>query len=240
MTAQALLVEDDRDFRANLSDYLAAHDFDVREAESLDEAPNRLAEFTPDIILLDQFLGSVDTVDKIGLLTARFRGSLVVLTGNHDIVDRVVMLEGGADDYILKTTSPREILARIRANIRRQVASPPASAPTPLRTIEHDGWSLTYETRRLANPTGRDAQLTAGLRNLFWLLLSNPGQLINRDAAYEVMSGRSGVMVDRNVDNYVSRCRRVVEGLGGDLIVEPVRGRGYRFLGIRARPPADG
>lgn len=236
MTSQALIVEDDREFRSSLCEYLSAHNFSVREAETLDEALQQIAELTPDVVLLDQFLGPVDTIDKLGLLTSKYDRSLIVLTGNEDLVDRVMMLEGGADDFIIKSTSPREILARVRATIRRRGGgSGSESPPTDLRlkVLEHAGWRLAYETRQLFNPKGESTLLTPGLRNLFWLFLSHPGEPLSRERAYEEMTGRTGVSVDRNVDNFVSRCRRIVETLGGEMLVEPVRGHGYRFMGLR-------
>lgn len=237
MTATALIVEDDTEFRSSLGEYLSAHNFSVREAGTLDEALQRIAEFSPDVVVLDQFLGPVDTIDKLPMLTSKFDGSLVVLTGNEDVVDRVMMLENGADDFIMKSTTPREILARVRATIRRRQSRTIASGPEPtalrLKVLEHSGWRLVYETRQFFNPAGKEVILTPGMRNLFWLLLSNPAEAISRERAYEAMTGRAGVAVDRNVDNFVSRCRRTVQEMGAEMMVEPVRGIGYRFMGIR-------
>jgi two-component system OmpR family response regulator len=159
-----LLVDDDDMFAEELSAYLNVHGFAVDLARSMDETFERISVKSPDIVILDQFLGAVDSLSMIRQLRRRFLGGLMILTGNAEPTDRIVGLELGADDFVSKLTSPREVVARLRS-LQRRSQNPamrqeedvqPANAP------ERSGrWVLDMSRQELFAPDGRLVHLTS-------------------------------------------------------------------------------
>lgn len=248
---KVLIVEDDKDFANALAEYLQYHGFDLSVCNQTVATPDLIDNVEPDLILLDQFVNGDDMMRHLPRIRASFGGPILFLSGNTDASDRVVGLEGGADDFIHKSTTPREILARIRTNLRRSgviednAPAPAASgaqiaAPVvPERAITHKGWTFNYQTRHLTAPNGERVTATPSERDVIWYMLENMGKVLSREAIYaEQRMRRPAADPGRTVDYLISRCRRTVGRIGGALLIESVRNLGYVCYGIQSRDGA--
>ena len=232
----AMLVEDDQDYAVALRDYLTNSGFHVEIVPAYSALSGALREHPPGVLVVDQFVAGVDMGDRLDVIRREYSGPVVMLTGNDDPVDRVICLERGADDFIVKANaSPREVLARLRAIMRRT----PGAAPVPVLARPNsavetvvDGWVLLDRNRTLTNPEGQVVRLTGAERDMFWLLMSRRGVVVPRDEAMEVVLRRKSGPNDRSIDNLVSRCRRFATQLGGNMDIETVRGVGYKLIGF--------
>jgi len=154
----------------------------------------------------------------------------VIVTGRGDAVDKVVGLEVGADDYVTKPFDLRELLARIKAVLRRMMPSDaPAAVPEPRRDrFRFATWELDIAARRLADPNGLEASLTAGEFDLLVALVRHPGRVLSRDFLLEQTRGRDGAPFDRTIDVQIGRLRKKLEADPEDpQIIKSVRGAGY-------------
>src|SRR5215469_4000751 len=230
-----LLVDDDDTFAEELSAYLNVHGFAVEHCGSMEGAFDRLSSRSPDIVILDQFLGTVDSLSMIKRLRRRFLGGLMILTGNAEPTDRIVGLELGADDFVSKLTSPREIVARLRSLQRRsqnlalmQDDAPPPKAP------EHPGkWVLDMSRRELFAPNGELVHLTSAEFGTLRHLNAHKGQPVSRDDLSRAVLHRRFDALDRSIDNLVSRLRKKFESLDPTCrVLKTVRGEGYVFVGF--------
>lgn len=233
-----LLVDDDVEFLNNMKDFLSIHNYDVASEVDFRKSMEIIYTFEPDAVVLDQFIGSIDVLDRIVEVRRRTKASLIVMSANQEPIDRIMMLEAGADEYIVKNMQPREILARIRASIRRATFGVKSeqvilsSKADVNKFLEYSGWRLEYDSRKLINPYGREGVLTPGMRNMIWLFFSRPGEVLHRQEIYDQMREKSGYSVERSVDNFVSRLRGIFRRLDGEINIEPVRSVGYKFLGL--------
>jgi len=230
-----LLVDDDDMFAEELSAYLNVHGFAVDLARSMDEAFERISVRLPDIVILDQFLGAVDSLSMIRQLRQGFRGGLMILTGNAEPTDRIVGLELGADDFVSKLTSPREVVARLRSlqrrsqNLAAQPEDPPA-AKTPGRPGR---WVLDTSRQELFAPDGRLVHLTSAEFGTLRHLNAHKGQPVSRDDLSRAVLHRRFDALDRSIDNLVSRLRKKFEALDPTCrVLKTVRGEGYVFVGF--------
>ncbi|MCX7382558.1 MAG: response regulator transcription factor [Alphaproteobacteria bacterium] len=246
-----ILIEDDPDFADVIVEYLQYHGFDLTVCNQAVATLDLIGTADPDLILLDQFMDGDDMMRHLPRIRAIFGGPILFLSGNTDASDLVVGLEGGADDFIHKTAPPREILARIRTNLRRSglvddgaVAAPAEQLPvTPEHTdweINRDGWIFNYQSRVLAAPDGNRVTTTPSERDLLWYMMQNMGKVLSREAIYAKQGMRRAAEdPGRTVDNLISRCRRTVRRIGGALILDTVRNRGYIWYRIEARADTD-
>jgi DNA-binding response OmpR family regulator len=234
-----LLVEDDNTFAEELSLYLSSHGIEVFHASSMEIAFERLAEKTPDVIVLDQFLGSTDTLSVIRRLRQEYSGGVMFLTGNAESTDRIVGLEMGADDFVSKLISPREILARLRSLLRRPRAfvanddqAPGEAAPG--RRAGHTGrWVLDTNRHELFGPDGKLVHLTSAEFGTLRHLNAHKGQPVSRDDLSRAVLHRRFDALDRSIDNLVSRLRKKFEALDPSCrVLKTVRGEGYVFVGF--------
>jgi DNA-binding response OmpR family regulator len=203
-----------------------------------------LAQSAVDLVLLDLVLPGED-----GLLLAReihsqFGGiGIIMVTGRSDMVDTVVGLEVGADDYIAKPFHLREVLARIKSVMRRLQPTTPAEAtaspPTGLgEMIQFDGWSLDLRRRELRSPVGADIPLTTGEFDLLVTFLKHPGRVLDRDLLMDLTRGRHWEAFDRTIDAQVARLRKKIEAHPKNpTLIKSVRGAGYVFTSRPERPP---
>ena len=230
----AMLLEDDLDYAMALRDYLSNSGFEVEIVVAYPALTGALRDHHPSVLVVDQFVSGVDMGERLEVIRGLYSGPVVMLTGNDDPVDRVICLERGADDFIIKAnSSPREVLARLRAIMRRapgaaEVLARPALA---VETVV-DGWVLLDRNRTLTSPDGEVVRLTGAERDMFWMLMSRRGTVVPRDEAMEVVLRRKSGPNDRSIDNLVSRCRRFVAQLGGNMDIETVRGVGYKLIGF--------
>jgi two-component system OmpR family response regulator len=223
--ANIVVVDDDASIRDALCDYLALHGYGVRAARDGAEMDRLLAEAGADLVVLDWMMPGED-----GLSICRRLGTggpaILMLSAMGATPDRVIGLEVGADDYLAKPFDPRELLARVRALLRRRERS----APAPAQPIfAFDGWRLEPDEHRLWNPDGEPAALTPLEFNLLRAFVERSGRLLSRDLLMQLTRGDDVHAFDRSVDLAVSRLRRKLQRPLQPDPIETVRGEGYRF-----------
>ena len=220
-----LVVDDDPVIRDMLAEYLGANDFAVTTRESGFELPELVESGRVDLVVLDLRLGQEDGIRVAMDLRARSDVPIIILTGRLDEADRVMGLELAADDYITKPFSPRELLARARAVLRR--ARAPARTPAQ-SGYRFAGWRLEVARRRLVSPAGELVGLTGGELNLMLAFLQAPGRVLTRDQLLQMSRLRGDEVYDRSVDVQVLRLRRkLAGGPSEDSIIRTARGTGY-------------
>ncbi len=221
---RVLVVDDEPAIRESLAFALKREGFAVLEAASLREARARVDE-QAELIILDLVLPDGNGLDFLRALRAHSDVPVIVLTSRDDETDRVLGLEMGADDYVLKPFSPREVTARVRAVLRR-AASKPAPEETALRS---GALSVDPRTRR-ATVASSELALSRTEFNLLTVFLGSPGRVFERSQLLEAVWGSDVVVGDRTVDVHIKALRRKIEEAGGDpRALETVRGVGYRL-----------
>jgi len=221
--AAILLVDDEPAIRESLAFALRRDGFEVEEATTLREARNRAD--SADLVILDLVLPDGSGLLFLRSLRERSDVPVIVLTSRDEETDRVVGLELGADDYVLKPFSPREVAARVRAVLRR-ASKAAQSEDKPIRA---GSLSLDTSTRKAAI-ADRELGLSRTEFNLLALFLRSPGRVFERSQILEAVWGSDVVVGDRTVDVHVKALRRKIEEAGGDpRVLETVRGVGYRL-----------
>jgi two-component system phosphate regulon response regulator OmpR len=226
-----LIVDDDAKIRQMLARYLAEEGFRVSTAASAAAMRTSLAQGGIDLVLLDLVLPGADGLALARELRAQpglARTGLIMLTGRSDLVDRVVGLELGADDYMAKPFHLREVLARIKSVLRR--LAPGAGRAGAAETLRFDGWRLDLARRELTAPSGTAVALTTGEFELLATFARHPGRVLDRDRLMDLTRGRQWAAVDRSIDAQVARLRRKIEpDPKHPTLVKSVRGVGYVF-----------
>ena len=222
-TADILIVDDDASLRAALGDYLSGAGYAVRTADGGAAMDARLAEALPDLVVLDVMMPGEDGLSICRRLQGR--APVLMLSAMGETTDRIVGLEVGAADYLPKPFEPRELLARIRAVLRRPVHADEGAD----RVLAFEGWVLEVGTRRLTDPAGTPVELTGGEFALLLTFVRSAGRILSRDQILENTHGPLAENFDRAVDLAVSRLRRKLERPGQAALIETVRGAGYRF-----------
>lgn len=233
-SASILIVDDDRGLSETLADYLDSEGFAVLCAGDARSARNFL-EKKPDLILLDLGLPGESGLDFAAEVRATDRIPIIMMSGKGSMVDRVVGLEVGADDYLPKPFELREMLARIRAVLRRAgTATVQAPAAPDVNSIDgraaEFGGSLVLlaDRRQVINQSGTVIDLTPQEYNLLAALVERPKRIHDRDAIANWMSRRAGDVDDRNIDALVSRIRRKLNShVDANSLIQTVRGQGY-------------
>jgi len=224
-----LVVEDDPATRELLAQYLSDYKFQVSLAATAAEGERRLTEEVVDLVVLDLNLPDGDGLALARKLRDGSNIPIVILTGRADEVDRVVGLELGADDYVTKPFSPRELLARVRAVLRRAQATPASRREHALRAYRFAGWELRMGTRRLISPEGKAVQLFSGEFSLLAAFLKAPRQILSRDQLLEATRLYDDVY-DRSIDVQILRLRRKIEADPAEpKLIRTERGAGYYF-----------
>ncbi|HEX8448944.1 MAG TPA: response regulator transcription factor [Allosphingosinicella sp.] len=224
--SRVLVVDDDSSIRDALCDYLRKHGFAVRGADSAAEMDRLLADEPADLVVLDVMMPGEDGLSVCRRL-APGGVPVLMLSALGDTTDRIVGLEIGASDYLPKPFDPRELLARVRALLRK-----PASVTDPAAgaCLVFEGWRMDLESRTLRAPSGRMIALTSGEFSLLRAFAERPGRLLSRDQLLDLSRGGEAAPYDRAIDLAVSRLRRKLDEGGAGLLIETVRGEGYRFL----------
>jgi two-component system, OmpR family, response regulator len=224
-----LVVEDDTATRDLLEQYLADYKFRVTPAATAAEAEKRLAEEVVDLVVLDLNLPDGDGLALARKLRDTSSIPIVILTGRADEVDRVLGLELGADDYVTKPFSPRELLARLRAVLRRAQGAPAGRRAHELRAYRFADWELRMGTRKLISPDGKPVQLSSGEFSLLAAFLKSPRQILTRDQLLEATRLYDDVY-DRSIDVQILRLRRKIEVDATEpKLIKTERGAGYFF-----------
>jgi two-component system OmpR family response regulator len=226
-----LIVEDDRDIRGLLADFLKREGFSVEVAEDGAAADRILARVAPDLIVLDLMLPGEDGLSICRRVRARGATPILMLTAKNDDVDRIVGLELGADDYLGKPFNPRELLARIRAILRRSEASAVRAGERRLRSFA--GFVVDLDARSVERADGTNVPLTSAEFDLLACFVERPRRVLTRDQLLDWTRGRSADPFDRTIDVTVSRLRRKLEVAcpSAPALVTTVRNGGYLFAG---------
>jgi two-component system, OmpR family, response regulator len=229
--ALILLVEDDFAMRNMVANYLEDHNFRVVSAGGRQELRRQFAGDEPDLIILDLRLGQENGLDLLREIRSSSNVPVIITTGHRrDEIDRVVGLELGADDYVTKPFGLRELLARIRAVLRRREAGAVALARDSERgRCRFGGWELERRTRRLTDPNGIPVALTKGEYALLIAFLEAPQQSLTREQLLQATRMHEDVF-DRSIDVQVLRLRRKLEtDPGAPRVIQTERGVGYVF-----------
>ncbi|MFT2112576.1 response regulator [Marinomonas sp. 2405UD68-3] len=225
------VVDDDDDIRCLLKTYLEKHQFYVETAESGEVFLDAFAANSDfDLIILDIMLPGEDGFSICRQLRTSSYVPVIMLTANSDEMDRIIGLEIGADDYLAKPFNPRELLARMKAILRRMDHIDPATTDkNKTHTIfTFAGFSMNTVSRELTNPSGVTDSLTGADYNLLTLFLNNPGKVLSRDQIAETTRGRDSSPLDRFIDVHISRLRqRLGEDARHPQMIKTIRGAGY-------------
>lgn len=231
-----LLVDDEPSLREPLAAYLTRQGFAVREAVSAADARKLLAEETPDLVLLDIMMPGEDGLSFCRHLVETRAIPTIFLTARGEATDRIVGLEIGADDYVVKPFEPRELVARIRSVLRRA-----ARGPAEISADEDflfEGWRLDPLKRRLTAPDGAVVAISSVEFRLLLAFVEHPRQVLDRDRLLDMVQGREAHLFDRAVDNQVSRLRRKVEiDSRSPQMIQTVWGGGYMLAADVRRVP---
>lgn len=233
-----LILDDDPEYGRQMSAYLEANGCAPAIALDPQEFEEQLARFTPDLVLLDQRLGETRGTDVLMRLRQRSAVPCIVVTGLSDPLDRIVNLEVGADDEIEKSAAPRELLARIRAVLRRNQGGAAASSVAGARDRKLSGWTLSVSTRGLLRPDGKNCGLTGSEFETLSLLWDSLGQPVSHMAISERVFKRPHWSGDRAVDTVVMKLRHKITAAGGTQVISSVRLAGYVFTGFPATAEA--
>ncbi|MEJ0095104.1 MAG: response regulator [Methylocella sp.] len=227
-----LVVDDDARIRQMLLRYFEGEGYRVSTAADGPAMRECLQKASVDVILLDLVLPG----DEDGLVLAReIRSSsdipIIMLTGRDDVVDRIVGLEIGADDYIVKPFHLREVLARLRTILRRRQPATPAGAEGG-EVIRFEGWRLDLGRRQLVAADGEEIVLTTGEFDMLTVLAKQPGRVFTRDALMDLTRSRNFDAFDRTIDAQIARLRKKIERNPKEpALIKSVRGVGYVFTG---------
>ncbi|MDO9404853.1 MAG: response regulator transcription factor [Polaromonas sp.] len=229
--AHILAVDDDPLIRDLVSTYLAGFDIRVTAVPGPAEMTSILETQKIDLVLLDLKLRGSDGMTIARELRAASSLPIIILTGRMDEADRIMGLELGADDYLTKPFSPRELLARIRALLRRtQMHSNLASKVSHIRAYRFEGWELSLRLRRLLTPSGEAVPLATGEFNLLIAFLASPQRALSREELLELSRLHNGEVYDRAIDVQVARLRRKIQPVpGSNPLIVTERNAGYRF-----------
>jgi two-component system, OmpR family, response regulator len=238
-TAHILIVDDDADIRVLLRDFLQRRGMRVSLAQNGDEMFAAVEASQIDLIVLDVMLPGKSGLELCQAFRAHSRVPIIMLTAVSDTSDRIVGLEVGADDYLAKPFDPRELLARIRAVLRRQdgtfaSARNKESASSVLRFC---GWMLDIERRKLIDPSDVRVDLTRAEHNLLVALVLAKGRVLSREQLIESCGGNASNSFDRSIDILVSRLRRKLDDdPKTSSMIQTVRGGGYQFVAELDQP----
>ncbi len=231
--AHILVVDDDPRIRQMLTRYFEQEGYRISAAADGAAMRARLDE-SVDVILLDVVMPGEDGVTLAREIPASNVG-IIMLTGRDDVLDRVVGLEVGADDYIAKPFHLREVLARVKSVLRRRgplTVQAAAALDAVDEVIRFDGWRLDIGRRQLISPQGQEVALTTGEFDLLAALAKSPGRVFGREALMDLTRGRAWDAFDRTIDAQVARLRKKIEAdPKNPTLVKSVRGVGYVFTG---------
>ena len=233
-----LLVDDEAALREPLAEYLARQGFNVMQVASAAEARSVLKTDLPELVLLDIMMPGEDGLSLCRHLAEAHAIPTILLTARGEAMDRIVGLEIGADDYVIKPFEPRELVARIRSVLRRAAKGTPL--PSEDEQFEFEGWRLDPLKRRLIDPQGALVSISSAEFRLLLAFLEHPRQVLDRDRLLDMVQGREAHLFDRAVDNQVSRLRRKVEAdHRAPTLIQTVWGGGYMLAAdVRRVQPA--
>ena len=231
-TAHVLAIDDDPAMRQLIAEYLGDNDLRVTAVATGEEMTRALTEHAIDVIVLDLRLAGEDGVDLARKVRAESTIPIIMVTGRTEEADRVMGLELGADDYITKPFSPRELLARVRAVLRRYkvVQEILPARDEKRRAYRFAGWELNLRTRRLVSPQGQRVDITNGEFSLLQAFCAAPRCILSRDQLLELSRLNRAEVYDRSIDVQILRLRRKIESNPSHPeYIKTERGAGYMF-----------
>jgi len=226
-----LLVDDERDIRDPLASYLGKNGLRITKTDSAAAAREILAVHAIDLVLLDIMMPGEDGLSLAKYISATRDIPIILLTAKSEEMDKIVGLEIGADDYVTKPFSPRELLARIKIGLRR--AGGAGHAGTAVHAPNAQGfafgdWILRTGERELVDPQGVAVPLSTGEYNLLHAFVTHPKRVLTRDQLLDLSQGRELAAFERSIDNHISRLRRKVEADPSDpSLIKTIWGGGY-------------
>lgn len=222
-----LLVDDDKELCTLLSKFLTRHGYRVSVAHNGHAMASLLETSRIDLVILDLMLPGEDGLGLCRRIRTTSTMPIIMLTAMADEVDRIIGLEMGADDYLAKLANPRELLARVRAVLRR-AGAPDATAVDQKRILEFSGWRLDVIHRQLTSPKSALVPLRAAEFELLLALVERPRRVLSRDQLLDLSRGRSANVFDRSIDVQISRLRRKIESdPKAPTLIKTVRSGGY-------------
>jgi DNA-binding response OmpR family regulator len=232
MTPRVLIVDDDPLIRELLHAYLSQEGYDVHCAATAELAETFLASQAVDLVMLDIRLPGKDGLTLTRELRVRSEVGIILITGRNDEIDRIVGLECGADDYVIKPLKPRELVSRAKNLIRRvrhaQTPQPVAAVAKPVKQFAD--WALDTDRRRLIDAAGCETLLTHGEYQLLSVFLRNSGHTLSRDQLMDQIRNREWVPNDRSIDVLVGRLRRKLHDDPAEpQLIITIHGAGYLF-----------
>lgn len=223
------VVEDDPEISRMMVNCMTEHGFVVSPARTGRDLDRLLSDTKIDLVILDVGLPGEDGLSICRRLRGQSTVPIIMVTARGGDTDRIVGLEIGADDYLPKPFNPRELVARVRAVMRRAATSELVSPKGP-KALIFDGWRLDLARRQLVDPTGAIRSLTSGEFNVLALFCQHPRQVLSRDNLLDLLHGRAAAVFDRSIDVQISRLRRKIEPKVKDpTYIKTVRYGGYFF-----------
>jgi two-component system, OmpR family, response regulator len=224
------LVDDHRDIRDLVSKYLGQHGYRVSVAENGAALRRLLERSAPDLVVLDIMMPGEDGLSVCRHLRSTTNLPIIFLTAMAEETERIIGLEIGADDYLTKPFNPRELLARIKAVLRRVNSLPPQRDKLKAKTIRFDRWLLNVGRRELVNAEGVGVPLSTAEFRLLKAFLDHAGLVLTRDQLLDLTAGRAAEAFDRSIDNQVSRLRKKIEiDPKMPILIKTHWGGGYSF-----------
>ena len=225
-----LLVDDERSIREPLAQYLTKQGFRVTQCADAESARTRLAAYAIDLVILDIMMPGEDGLSLCRHIRATSEVPVILLTAKAEETDRIVGLEMGADDYVVKPFSPRELATRAKVVLRRAAGGTARQHAPDTGSFAFAGWVLKTGERALVDREGVSVALSTGEYNLLLALVQRPRQVLTRDQLLDLTQGREAGAFDRAIDNQVSRLRRKIEAdPKSPEIIKTVWGGGYAF-----------
>lgn len=225
-----LLVDDDEELRQLIADFLTGYGYRIETAGNVNEMRRCLEALQPELVILDVMMPGEDGLSAARQLALEQGPATIILSALGSDTDRIIGLEVGADDYLAKPCNPRELLARVRALLRR---NQPAAVATGSRgsVYKFAGWRLDLLRRNLHNPAGIFIDLSDSEFSLLRAFIEHPQRVLSRDQLLDFARGRDTAEVyDRAIDSQISRLRRKINAHGRDELIRTVRNEGYMLL----------
>lgn len=232
-----LIVDDDPEVRDMLAEYLSSHGYEVQQADSGEAMRAELQRNLPDVVLLDVRLPGEDGLTLARYLRERYDVGIIMVTGAGEVVDRVVGLEIGADDYVAKPFDPRELLARLRSVTRRlQATAPPSGREGSARTarLAVGRCRLDLASHQLFDEEGVEVPITTMEFDLLKVFVEHPNKVLTRDQILLLTHNREWEPFDRSIDIRIARLRRKIEAdPEKPQVIRTIRGSGYMFIPVK-------
>lgn len=224
-----LVVDDDPDLRKLIGDFLIGHGYRVAVAENAAAMRVAIDKARPDLVILDVMMPGEDGLSAARRLITSQGPPVIMLSALGSDTDRIIGLEVGADDYLPKPCNPRELLARVRAVLRRRAQSG-GVAETPGARYEFAGWRLDLMRRELRDPAGTFINLSDGEFALLRTFVEHPQRVLSRDQLLDITRGNNVEVYDRAIDSQISRLRRKLNERADTELIRTVRNEGYTLL----------